>query len=254
MRNPKDFDAWVYNKMVDAYAARPSYPEALIERIAALACAARARVVDVGAGIGHLSLPLAERGHEVCAVEPALGMLESLQARASAAGLAVRAVHAAAESLPLRAASTDLVVLADALHFMDAARVGHELARILSRCGRLAYVEVAFADSPFMTALAQIMRDAAPRRPRATRGLLAELAALAGVQLSLHERFEQRTPLDDARLLRILSSISYIGPAMNPERTEAFRARVRAIPYPPEWHTLIVLHAGQRGAGPLGSA
>src|SRR4051794_22381697 len=77
-------ERWVYNRMADAYAARPAYPDALIARLAALAGEAPAQVLDVGAGIGHLSLPLLARGHHLNAVEPAISMLNALQARARA--------------------------------------------------------------------------------------------------------------------------------------------------------------------------
>ncbi|HEX8910372.1 MAG TPA: methyltransferase type 11, partial [Anaeromyxobacteraceae bacterium] len=56
-----DQDRWVFNRLADDYLARPPYPDALVERLAALAGGAGARAVDLGAGVGHLALPLAAR-------------------------------------------------------------------------------------------------------------------------------------------------------------------------------------------------
>lgn len=44
------------------------------------------RVLDVGAGLGHMSLWLAERGHDVTLAEPAGPMLEGARARFAEAG------------------------------------------------------------------------------------------------------------------------------------------------------------------------
>lgn len=238
-------ERWVYNRMADAYSARPAYPNALISRLSALAGCAPAHVLDVGAGIGHLSLPLAERGHRVTAVEPAAAMLERLQARAT--GLPIESLHATAEDLPLADASVDLVLIADALHFLDAHLTGSELARVLHKRGALAIVQVEFGASPFMQALTDLMQASAPRRPKRVSGALAQLATLTGVKLHDAETYEHEQLVPIAQVERILGSISFIGPAMNAARFEAFCAGLRAIPHEPVWHTTLKLWTGRRG-------
>ena len=64
-----DASAWVFNRMADVYDARPAYPVELVEAIRELAGQGAARVADLGAGIGHVALPLAALGCEVSAVE-----------------------------------------------------------------------------------------------------------------------------------------------------------------------------------------
>ena len=246
-------ERWIYNRMAEAYAARPAYPAALIERLSALAGPASTtdssrHILDVGAGTGQLSLPLAERGHRVTAIEPAAAMLHVLEGRARAAGLELSSIHAAAESLPLPDRSVRLAIIADALHFLDAHRAGSELSRVLEPAASLAIVQVELGDSPFMHALVNIMEEAAPRRPRKVSGAMAEVAALCGLKLQRTERFDSHVPLERERLEQLLCSISFIGPAMNPERFERFLARVRSIPHAPCWHTHILLHSGRRGA------
>ena len=69
----------------DYYARfRPAYPATLIEKLAGLAGLRpdRDRVLDLGAGTGHVAVPIAVHALEVVAVEPDDGMVRALQARA----------------------------------------------------------------------------------------------------------------------------------------------------------------------------
>ena len=240
-----DARAWVFNRMAAEYDARPPYPPRLLDALAELAGPAGARVVDVGAGIGHVALPLAARGLAVTAVEPALAMLERLRSAAREQGLSVQALHAQAEALPVAAASAELVVISDALHFLDAELSALEIARVLAPRGALAVVTCEFAATPFMDALSALMHEAAPRRLRAIDGPLAQLSAVSGVPLSAPLELVDLTPLDAAQLERILRTISFIGPAMNPARFAAFRERVKALGQP-AWARRFTLRSGRK--------
>lgn len=242
----KDDGAWVFNKMADVYDARPAYPTGLIEALVALAGPLGAHVGDLGAGVGHVALPLAQRGLQVTAIEPARAMLEQLRSHARVHGVVIEAMHAAAEAVPVEAGTFDLVVIADALHFLDAELTGIEVARILDERGALAIVTSELGETPFMRALIQLMEEAAPRRPRETQPSIAQLAALADVALSAPVTFRDDTPVDAEQLRRIVRSISYIGPAMNAERFAAFWQRVAQIPHPPVWSRVLTLRAGRR--------
>lgn len=62
---------WDYSALANAYMLRPDYSEAAIDSMLAIAGVGGGnKVCDVGAGVAHLSLMLAERGLSVSAVEP----------------------------------------------------------------------------------------------------------------------------------------------------------------------------------------
>ncbi len=241
-----DPSAWVFNKMVAAYTTRPAYPDALLDALT-LGLSAHASILDVGAGIGHLALPLAARGFQVTAVEPAINMLDHLRAQVEGERLPITLRQAQAENLPFDDQSFNLVLPADALHFLDSERAAREMARVLAPKGQLAVLLWDLAPTPFMQALREIMEDAAPRRPRNVTQSVVELFAVAGIPLPGPQRLAQSLPVTADQLDNILRSISFIGPAMNPTRFEAFQARVRAIPHPPVWAREFTLFLAGRG-------
>jgi len=223
-----DPSRWVFNRLAGAYGSRPPYPAALVERLAALAGGPGARALDAGAGTGHLALPLAARGLAVTAVEPARAMLEVLEARARAEGLALTARHAAAEETGLPGRSFGLAVLADAAQWVDPPRAGAELARVLAPGGRLAFVVPAFADTPFMRALRARIEAANPKaRPHPPP--VDAIAAAAGVRLEGRETFRDDVRLAPDALDAVLRSLSYVGPALGPAALDALLADARAL-------------------------
>ena len=240
-----DASRWVFNRMADVYDARPPYPAALVDALAALAPPG-GRVADLGAGTGHLALPLAARGLDVTAIEPARLMLDRLSATAAARGLPIRAEHASAEATPLAAGSIDLVVVADALHFIDAQLVGEEIARVLRRGGALAIVTAALGDTPYMRAVRTVIDDSVPRRPRALGPQLVHVTSTAQAPLTDEGVFLDETPVERETLERILRSISFIGPAMHEGRFAAFRRRIHALPGPAVWARTFTLQTGRR--------
>jgi ubiquinone/menaquinone biosynthesis C-methylase UbiE len=238
---------WVFNRMADVYDARPAYPDALLDALVALAPGPR--VLDLGAGTGKLALPLAARGFEVVAVEPAEAMLDVLRSSAQQRGLAVEALHGMAEALPFETARFDLVLIADALHFIDHERAGLEIRRVLAPRGALALVTSTFAATPYMTELRALLDETAPRRPRDVLAARQQLASLARVQLTDEAHFSDETPVDFETLQRLLRSVSFIGPALNPQRFAAFRSRLGALPEPWLWSRAFALHSGRRSRG-----
>ncbi len=245
---------WVFNRLAAHYRARPPYPPALVDRLAALAREAVSRtaarpagalpaVAELGAGAGHLALPLASRGLRVAAVEPAramLGMLAEARSETSAPaadGLGqvgeVAPVHATAEATGLPGAAFDLVVLADVAQWVNPERTGIEAARLLAPGGALALVEATFAETPFMTGLAALLAGANPRSRGSPPGAARQLLALGtGGAPVREERFRQEAALGERELGAVVRSFSYAGPALAPEALEALIACAWALARP----------------------
>jgi ubiquinone/menaquinone biosynthesis C-methylase UbiE len=243
-----DDSRWVFNRMAGDYDARPAYPAALVDAVAELARPVGRRLGDVGAGIGHLAIPLAQRGFAVTAVEPARAMLKRLEASAAQQAVELCGLHGAAEALPLPAQSLDIVLIADALHFIDPELAAREIARVLVPRGLLVLVTCEPGATPFMREVVRVMRQSAQRQPRSLISRTAQLAGGAKISLCEGRTFTDETPVTQEKLERILSSISFIGPAMNPERTAAFRARVQALTlhHPSVWARHLTLRWGRR--------
>ncbi|MGZ6163502.1 MAG: class I SAM-dependent methyltransferase [Myxococcaceae bacterium] len=205
----------VFERLAEAYRARPPYPEPLVERLSALAGDGRG-VVDLGAGTGLLAAPLARRGHPVLAVEPARAMLAVCTEACT--GLEVTSVRAPAESTGLGEVHAGLVLLADAVHWVRPDAAGAEARRLLAPDGVAAVVMPEPAATPFMRGLQALLVSANPKArslPAAARARQF-LVLAAGPGRPDEEQWEQRVPLAKEALRRVVRSLSYGGPARGP--------------------------------------
>src|SRR5689334_12768571 len=110
-----------FNEDAERYdRARPRYPARMFDDLAAARVAPGARVLEIGCGTGQATVPLAERGYRVVAVE--LGADMAVVARRNLSAFdEVEVVTAAFEEWPLPDEPFDVVFSATAFHWIDPA-------------------------------------------------------------------------------------------------------------------------------------
>ena len=144
-----------FSSRVDAYAKyRPGYPPAVMELFGAeMGLTPQTVVADVGSGTGISAEPLLRNGNVVYCVEPNPDMRAAAE-RMLAAFPGFRSVDASGEHTGLPAASVDLVLCAQAFHWLDPACAAAEFRRILRPGGFVALVwnDRRTESSPFLAA------------------------------------------------------------------------------------------------------
>jgi SAM-dependent methyltransferase len=211
-----------FARSVEAYErARPEYPPEAIAFLAReLDLRPGRRVVDLAAGSGKLSRPLAKLGCEVIAVEP----VDEMRA---AIGPGIEALAGTAESMPLADDSADAVTVGQAFHWFDGPKALAEIERVLRRGGALALVwnRRPVESSELHAAISEIM---APYRGDApSHGSGAWRDTFAGRDLR-EERFDFVQRLDADGLADRVGSTSFIAALEEPERARVLE-RVRAL-------------------------
>lgn len=122
---------WDYSDRAATYAKRPDYAAEAVDAILARAgVAAGASVCDVGAGSGHLTEPLLQRGLVVSAVEPNAPMAEVGKAR-TAGYAAVRWFVGQGEATGMADKAFDLVTFGSSFNVADRLSALKETSRIL---------------------------------------------------------------------------------------------------------------------------
>ncbi len=129
MRAPTDHFSSIARRYAEA---RPTYPDELFGWLSGQ-CQAHDMAWDAGAGNGQASVALAEHFASVLATDLSAEQLEQAPARE---GVRYRVAPAHESGLP--DGSTDLVTVAQALHWFDLPRFHGEVARVLKPGGLIA--------------------------------------------------------------------------------------------------------------------
>jgi SAM-dependent methyltransferase len=211
-----------FARSVEAYErARPEYPPAAIEWIARELDLRHGRtVVDLAAGSGKLSRPLAKLGCDVVAIEPVAEMRAAI-------GLTARALDGTAEAMPLPDDSADAVTVGQAFHWFDGPRALAEIERVLRPGGALALVwnRRPVESSELHAAITEIMAPYRGSTPGHASGAWRE--AFAGRELA-EKSFDFVQRLDADGLADRVGSTSFIAALDEPERARVLE-RVRAL-------------------------
>jgi SAM-dependent methyltransferase len=211
-----------FARSVEAYErARPEYPPEAIAWLAReLDLRAGRTVVDLAAGSGKLTRPLAALGCEVIAIEPVAEMRAAI-------GPAARALEGTAEAIPLPDDSADAVTVGQAFHWFDGPAALAEIERVLRPGGALALAwnRRPVESSTLWAAISELIapyRDDAP-----SHGSGAWREAFAGRELA-ERRFEFSQRLDADGLADRVGSISFIAALDDAQRARLLE-RVRAL-------------------------
>ena len=210
-----------FGSVADVYErSRPSYPQ---EAVRWLAGEQPRDVLDLGAGTGKLTRPLAALGHRVTAVDPAPEMLEHIRRTLPE----VRAEVGTAEEVPLPDAAVDVVAVGQAFHWFDHERALPEIARVLRPGGVLALVWNARDESEqWVARLTQIIEPGLSERM--PESVLEEALAFGPFGPAELATFAFAERLDRDRLLALVSSRSHFA-IRSPDQRAAILRRVAEL-------------------------
>ena len=186
--------------------ARPGYPQAIYDDLAELAgIGPGSRVLEIGCGTGQATVPLAERGCQIVAVELGADLAE-IACRNLARFPAVQVVTAPFESWPLPPDPFDLVISATAFHWIDPAVRVVKSAEALRPGGSLALIDtyhVAGGTEPFFADAQECYERWDPATPPGLRLTGPETIPQEAEEIERSGRFEP------ARFRRYTTDISY---------------------------------------------
>jgi ubiquinone/menaquinone biosynthesis C-methylase UbiE len=219
---------------------RPEYaPEALERAEEVLGLDADACVVDLAAGSGKLTRPLARRFAEVVAVEPNEEMRAVLAQRSAG----IKVLAGTAERMPLPDESADAVFVGDAFHWFDGPAAVAELRRVLRPGGGVALLwnhwwsdgddRMVSTLEPALPAEAQALFDEvyySSGRAAARAEMAAPLEAFAGDAFTplVEETFSRTTVLSAAQVVDLYATVSAVA-ALPPERRRELKRAVLAL-------------------------
>ena len=239
MDRPVPYDPRRFQSAVPYYQIyRLAYPERLIARVVALlGLKPGDAVLDLGAGPGSLSLPLARLGMAVTAADPEPEMLAAAEAVAKTESVPLTLWRGGSYDLTPAMGPYKLVTIGRAFHWMDRLATLAMLDRIIAPGGAVALFHDAhpvLPENEWFKTLCKV----GDRYGRAAQPHIAERKALG------HRRYEPflyqsaftkldglsvtiRKPITEDEIVGRAFSQSTTSPEKLGERTDAFEAELR---------------------------
>ncbi len=205
-------------------AARPGYPATAVEvLIDAVAGPPRTLdVIDVGAGTGKMTEVLVALGHRVTAVEPDSMMLRALMDRLPT----VTGRIGTGENTALESGSEDVIVVAQAFHWMKPSEAMAEFARVLRPGGVLGLVWNVRDDRVGWVERFNALLESAGDGTMANMPVGPGSFVSAEFEKVTRHDVDHSQTLDEQRLVDLAASRSYVI-ALSPADRDRFLAGVR---------------------------
>jgi SAM-dependent methyltransferase len=203
---------------------RPGYPAAAVEALAGeLGLRDGRTVVDLAAGTGKLSTPLAATGARVIAVEPVAEMRALIEPP-------IEARDGTAEEIPVAGGEADAVTVAQAFHWFDGDRALAEIHRVLAPDGALALIwNRRREDDELTAAVEEIIGPYRGDTPHERSGRWRDAFDRTELFGRLEERrFDNHHELDGEGLALRYGSVSFVGALPHAER-ERVVERLRTL-------------------------
>jgi SAM-dependent methyltransferase len=200
---------------------RPGYPQELLDGLAAAAgLDGTGRLLDLGAGTGHLAVPLARYVEEVVAVDPEAEMLAELPP-------GIRTVQARAEDVDESWGEFRLVTIGRAFHWMDGPLVLDRLARITRQ---VALVGDTIGESEAMSTVLEVSRELLGERPAMKQPTVRYKQSLAVSPFSdvIELSVEVERTWTVEQLIGLAYSTSFASPQRVGDRRDEFERALRA--------------------------
>jgi SAM-dependent methyltransferase len=252
----------VFGQVAEQYErARPSYPDALIADVVALAPAGR--VVEIGAGTGKATRLVAPHVAELTAIEPDREMAAIL-ARTCAPWPYVRIEHASFEDFEGESRTVDAVISGQAWHWVDPAQAIPKVVKLVRPGGCLApfWNRPRYEEHPIRELdeiyerLAPDLKDsvtAGVPRPQADRvgvdvhaDRIRESGLMASVEIRTYDWDETRTAAEYVDLLGTHSNHVLLEPerrtALHGAVAEAIENAGGAITIPHRSYLIVALN------------
>jgi SAM-dependent methyltransferase len=223
---------------------RLPYPAALLAHLVEHShLSGSGRLLDLACGTGQLAFPLSPHFAEVWAVDQEQDMVETVRAKAAAAGMRnLRSIASSAETLDARPDYFELVVVGNAFHRLDRDLVARRILQWLTPGGHLA---LCWSTSPWVgqegwqqslaTTLNRWQRElgAEHRTPagwdQARRDLPdPDVLSEAGFEIVGHHASTAEHHWTLAELAGHIRSTSFLPPAVLGDQADAFDADLAA--------------------------
>jgi SAM-dependent methyltransferase len=209
--------------------ARPGYPPEAIDFLHELGLGPDSDVLDLAAGTGKLTRALIAAGARVTAVEPLFAMRQMLQQRLPEATV----MEGTAEHIPVQEETMDLVTVAQAFHWFDAASAMNETARVLRPGGGLAAIwNVRDESVEWMAMIRELIESARSDTPSHQSGVWRKpFDAGDGPFEPLRlETFRHTQTLARADAVDVFASRSYVASLPEDERSHMLERVAEQVP------------------------